>query len=47
MIESMFPETRRLEIFARDCYDDSWTVWGAEAPPVIKARKTIAQAIAA
>ena len=47
MIESMFPKTRKLEMFARTRHDSSWEVWGAEAPPVLKARKTIARAIAA
>ena len=47
MIESMFPKTRKFEMFARHRHDSSWEVWGAEAPPVLKARKTIARAIAA
>ena len=48
LIESMYPgvNLRMLELFARQARKN-WTVWGAEAPPVLKARKTIAQAIAA
>jgi N6-adenosine-specific RNA methylase IME4 len=45
LIESMFPGTRRLELFAREARKN-WAAWGCEAP-VLKARKTIAQAIAA
>ena len=32
MIESMFPKTKKLELFARGkAFDKTWTVWGAEA----------------
>jgi N6-adenosine-specific RNA methylase IME4 len=44
LIESMYPgvNLRKLEMFARNRHDSSWTVWGAEAP-IPKARQGIAQ----
>ena len=32
LIEQMFPNGKYLELFARQKYNDKWTVWGHEAP---------------
>ena len=31
-IEAMFPEQRKIELFARDAAAPGWSVWGAEVP---------------